>query len=74
MEATTSAADGSLKLVPSQLAGMRSVRGAYAGVFRIEPVRVDATRSMRADRLSHLNIALSLMWEPRLRPVFFSFR
>jgi len=74
LEVTTSSKDASLKLVPSNTAGTRVSRGAYAGVFRIEPTRVEATRSMRIDKLSNLNIELSLTWEPRLRPVFFKFR
>lgn len=73
LEAIPMTQDSSLKLVPIKSEGVRSARGAYAGVFRIEPVRVDATRSLRADRLSHLNLEIELMWEPRLRPAYFNF-
>ena len=73
LEATTSAQDALLKLVPVTTEGVRSVRGSYAGVFRIEPVEVGATRSMRSGQLSHLSLDISLMWEPRLKPVFFTF-
>ncbi len=73
LEVTTSAQDASLKLVPSNTAGTRVSRGAYAGVFRMEPTRVEATRSTRTDKLNNLSVELSLTWEPRLRPVFFKF-
>jgi len=73
LEATTSATDVALRLVPTKTPGVRAARGSYAGVFRIEPTRVDAIRSIRADRLSYMNVEISLMWEPRLRPAYFSF-
>jgi hypothetical protein len=73
LEVTTSAQDASLKLVPSDAAGTRVSRGSYAGVFRLEPNRIDATRSLRSDSLNHMNIELSIAWEPRLRPVFIKF-
>ncbi len=73
LDATTSAQDASLKLVPTKTAATRSLRGAYAGIFRIEPSRIDATRSIKVGQLNHLSLEISLMWEPRLRPVFFQF-
>ena len=73
LEVTTSSKDASLMLIPTKIPRNRSSRGAYAGVFRIEPMRIDATRTMRSDKLNHLSLEISLMWEPRLRPVFFKF-
>jgi hypothetical protein len=73
LEITTSAQDASLKLVPSNAPGTRVTRGSYAGVFRLESNRIDATRSMKSDAQNHLSIELSIAWEPRLRPVFFKF-
>ncbi len=73
LEVTTSSQDASLKLVPTTAEGTRVSRGSYAGVFRLEPNRIDATRSMRSDPLNHMSVELSIAWEPRLRPVFFKF-
>lgn len=46
----------------------RGARAAYAGPFRIEPVRVEAERDLRSG-VSALRIALEVAWEPRLSPV-----
>jgi hypothetical protein len=47
----------------------RSGRGAYSGLFRIEPVRVDASRDLRTMDNRSLKVTADLAWEPRIRPI-----
>lgn len=44
-------------------------RGAYAGAFRIEALRMDAHRDLRDAAETTLALGLEFAWEPRLRPV-----
>jgi hypothetical protein len=47
----------------------RSGRGVYAGLFRLEPQRVEASRNILLPEQSQLAIAVDLAWEPRIRPI-----
>lgn len=51
----------------------RAGRASYAGVFRMEPTRVESVRSFESSAQDHLTIYLQVEWEPRLKPVFFQF-
>ncbi len=42
---------------------------AYAGVYRIEPTSVTSRRMLNNPKLSALNIAVEISWEPRLTPI-----
>lgn len=42
---------------------------AYAGVYRIEPTSVSATRALRTPALSGLSLSLSVSWMPGQTPV-----
>jgi hypothetical protein len=46
----------------------RFERAAYAGPFRIEPLRVALERGLRNPAMSGLELDLEISWEPRLRP------
>ena len=52
----------------------RSRRSAasYGGIFRFEPLRVEASRHLRNPRIRGLKVALQVAWEPRLTPIFLS--
>ncbi len=63
--------NGSLQIIPAKGAAIRSMGTAYAGVFRFEPLRLDATRTVLPSRLSGLSLSLDVSWEPRLKPVYF---
>jgi hypothetical protein len=65
--------DGSMKLAKSEDHRPRSGIASYAGVFRLEPLRLDSTRTVLPSRLSNLGISIDVAWEPRLRPVYFYF-
>lgn len=41
----------------------------YAGVFRFEPTRLEATRDLRNPATSGLQLAVDIAWEPRIRPI-----
>ncbi|HEX3726134.1 MAG TPA: hypothetical protein VHV08_07820 [Pirellulales bacterium] len=47
----------------------RSQRAVYAGVFRLEPARFEAVRSLRNDRERALKYFMEVTWEPRLQPI-----
>lgn len=47
----------------------RSGKAAYAGQFRFEAVRLDASRDLRNPANNSLQLALDIAWEPRLRPI-----
>jgi len=55
---------------PGQLPRSQGV--SYSGPFRIEPVRVDATRELRNPAGALLNLQLEISWEPRLQPIAIS--
>jgi hypothetical protein len=50
-----------------------ALRRGYAGVFRFEPTRISATRSLARVGLNSLLIDLQVAWEPRLKPVYCRF-
>jgi hypothetical protein len=47
--------------------GARRVRASYSGPFRIEPVRIVATRNLRESAEGALTLVVDVAWEPRLR-------
>jgi len=44
----------------------------YNGVFRFEPMRIDAVRDLRNPSINGLRLALKVEWEPRLQPITMS--
>lgn len=42
---------------------------SYAGLFRLEPVRIEATRDLRGSGLHSLKLTVDAIWEPRIRPI-----
>jgi len=53
---------------PAGVAARRE-RASYHGPFRIEPVRVTATRDLRNPVGQALTIDIEISWEPRLAPI-----
>ncbi len=49
-------------------AGPRAAKVAYAGVFRLEPVRFEAQRDLQNEKLGGLRLFVDVSWEPRLQP------
>ena len=47
----------------------RVSRGSYAGLFRLEVKRMEATRELRNPAGSGVRITTEISWEPRLRPI-----
>jgi hypothetical protein len=47
----------------------RVSRSSYAGLFRLEAKRLEATRELRNPAGSGLRITTDIAWEPRLRPI-----
>ena len=41
----------------------------YAGVFRIEPIRIRADRNLRNPDIQGLRLTLEVSWEPRVTPI-----
>jgi hypothetical protein len=64
---------GTLQIIPRKGPPIRLVGTAYSGVFRFEPLRLDATRTVLPSGLSNLSLSLDVSWEPRLKPVYFHF-
>lgn len=64
--------DRVLLLVPNQ-AMPRSSVASYAGLFRLEPLRIDATRMLLPSPLDHVSVDLEVSWEPRIRPAYIKF-
>ena len=50
----------------------RRLAASYAGIFRFEPLRVEASRHLRNPRIRGLKVAMQVAWEPRVTPVFLS--
>lgn len=44
-------------------------RAAYAGLFRIEPSRIEATRNLKSANSTSLRLTVDVAWEPRVRPI-----
>ena len=47
----------------------RRGRASYSGLFRLEAMRVDASRDLRNDMNRSLKLTLNVAWEPRIRPI-----
>lgn len=59
-----------LRIVPRPEGhGPRAGRAAYAGPFRIEPIRIYADCDLRQQANRSLGVILELTWEPRLAPI-----
>ncbi|QDV72838.1 hypothetical protein [Botrimarina mediterranea] len=62
--------EGEVTLVPREEGTRLRSRGAvYAGPFRFEPLSLAATRGLRDDSASRLDLVIEAAWEPRLRPI-----
>lgn len=46
----------------------RRARGTYTGLFRLEPLRVLATRELRDPSQDKYQLDIELLWEPRITP------
>jgi hypothetical protein len=42
---------------------------SYSGLFRLEPVRIDATRDLKNTMNHSLRLVVEAAWEPRVRPI-----
>lgn len=49
-------------------AGQRSAKACYAGMFRLDPLRFEAQRDLRNEKLGALRLVMEVSWEPRLQP------
>lgn len=47
----------------------RTEGATYAGVFRFEPLRVEARRDLRNSAANGMRIAINVSWEPRVAPI-----
>lgn len=72
LDLTVIPVDGdALKLVPrTPEMPQRIALARYAGNFRLEPIAVTKEQRLYEPDASSTSIELSLMWEPRLNPVF----
>ncbi len=52
--------------------GRRVGSGTYGGPFRFEPLELAATRGLRDDTQSRIDLTIEVAWEPRLRPIAMS--
>lgn len=43
--------------------------GTYAGVFRLEAMRIEARRDLRNPAVDVMNLTISIGWEPRVTPI-----
>ena len=50
----------------------RGEHAAYAGAFRLEPLRVQSVRNLRNPEVQGCRVAIRVEWEPRLRPISLS--
>ncbi len=67
--------EGSIVLTArDQVEGLRIERAAYAGVFRLEPVELTASRRLRSGATDSLRVQMWVSWEPRLSPIFVQFK
>ena len=46
---------------------------AYSSMYRIEPVSVNARRTLRSDELGGMSVAVEISWEPQLTPIGLTF-
>ncbi len=49
-------------------AGKRGGKACYAGMFRLDPLRFEAHRDLRNEKLGALRLVMEVSWEPRLQP------
>jgi hypothetical protein len=62
--------EGEVTLVPREEGVHSRRKGAvYAGPFRFEPLSLAATRGLRDESSSRLDLVIEAAWEPRLRPI-----
>lgn len=47
----------------------RTGRGVYSGIFRFEPLRVEARRDLRNPSANGMRVGISVTWEPRITPI-----
>lgn len=47
----------------------RSGKAVYSGVFRFEPLRIEARRDLRNESASGMRVSISVTWEPRVAPI-----
>ena len=47
----------------------RSVGASYVGPFRVEAVRIEASRELRQKHAGSLKLLIAISWEPRLAPI-----
>lgn len=50
-------------------AGPRFGRGSYAGIFRLQPKQIQATRDLGGSGMHSLKLTADAVWEPRVRPI-----
>lgn len=44
----------------------------YEGIFRLEPIRIEAVRDLRNPQIDGMRITLKIDWEPRTKPISIS--
>jgi hypothetical protein len=47
----------------------RATSGVYVGLFRLEPIRLEARRDLRNPSVNSLRVTIEVAWEPRSRPI-----
>jgi hypothetical protein len=50
-------------------AAPRAAHGVYSGLFRLEPVKIEATRDLRNSAMHGVRLTVDAVWEPRIRPI-----
>ncbi len=65
---------GALKIRAKQVtSGLRIASGVYVESFRLEPIELTATRSIKDSMQDSLRVKAWISWEPRFRPVYMQF-
>lgn len=65
---------GAISLVAREEGAVdRSEGASYAGIFRFQGVRVQATRDLRSPANTSLRCTFEVSWEPRLTPIVLQF-
>jgi hypothetical protein len=49
-------------------ANERGAKAFYSGMFRLEPLRFEAVRDLRHEKMQSLKFFMEVTWEPRLQP------
>ncbi len=47
----------------------RADAGVYSGVFRLEPLRLEARRDLRNPAVNSMRLSIGVAWEPRIAPI-----